>query len=275
MPKPELHRRIVTSVVIGGVIIGLILGGVVTAHILILTICAMSARELYKMLVDKQDVLHSWLFAAMLSIPVVLHYFYPIAPGTYGGSGVLWDWITAVAVPAILALYLLTNIRTGPELFFGRLKAAAIGFLIVTVPCLFAVQLIDLTPLFLLGLFMLQWTSDTGAYAIGSRFGRHKLAPRLSPGKTWEGTIGALVLTLIVAFLLSQWIDYFGWRDWLVNAVLVSVFGTLGDLQISAIKRVTQVKDTGTLLPGHGGFLDRFDSFLGCLTWVGIYNLLI
>ena len=275
MPDPAFKTRVVTGLVMGGVVIGLILGGMTTASLLVLIICVFSARELYTMLVSPTAGLPSWGFAIMIGLPVILNFFYPIAPGSFGGMGIFWDWIAVVSIPLILGLYLLFSITQSPVVFYKRLKCAAIGFVLITVPGLFAIQLIALTPLFLLGIFVLLWSSDVFAYLIGTRWGRNKLAPKLSPGKTWEGTIGAGIVTVLVGLALSQWIDVFGWRDWMINALLVVIFGTLGDLQQSAIKRVAKVKDSGTLLPGHGGFLDRFDSFLGCLPWIGVYNLMI
>lgn len=117
-----------------------------------------------------------------------------------------------------------------------------------------------------LGFFILLWTSDTGAYLSGRSLGRTKLFERISPKKTWEGSIGGVLLTLAIAFLLSRF-DFFNeaaTQDWLIMAVLVVVFGTLGDLFESMLKRNLGIKDSGSLLPGHGGVLDRFDGlFLG------------
>ena len=125
-----------------------------------------------------------------------------------------------------------------------------------------------------LSIFFFLWTNDTGAYCTGSLIGKHKLFPRVSPGKSWEGSIGGGVLVLIVAAILS-YIDQnallisFGaiptglvlWQ-WLGLGLVVVIFGTLGDLVESLFKRTIGVKDSGDILPGHGGMLDRFDSSL-------------
>jgi phosphatidate cytidylyltransferase len=105
------------------------------------------------------------------------------------------------------------------------------------------------------------WAGDTAAYFVGKAIGRHKLAPRISPGKTWEGTIANFALCVAVAALLGQWLGIELWRYLAVGAVL-GVLGQVGDLFESALKRVAKVKDSGTLLPGHGGLLDRIDSLL-------------
>lgn len=128
----------------------------------------------------------------------------------------------------------------------------------------------------LLAVFVLIWVNDSGAYCVGSLTakragGNHKMFPRVSPKKSWEGLFGGIALTIGASALLA----YFGWFDWLekfssINvyataalfAIAVSVFGTLGDLMESLMKRTIGVKDSGRFLPGHGGVLDRFDSIL-------------
>lgn len=106
----------------------------------------------------------------------------------------------------------------------------------------------------------LTWTNDTMAYMVGSQIGKNKMFPRISPNKTWEGTIGGIVFTLIVSMLFYYAIGVFSPLIWLCIALLIGIFGTFGDLVESMLKRSLEVKDTGTLLPGHGGLLDRFDS---------------
>ena len=111
-----------------------------------------------------------------------------------------------------------------------------------------------------LGWFILIWLNDTGAYFAGRAFGRHKLAPSISPGKTWEGWAGGMVASLVVAQGLHALVPVSA--PWLALAVVVSVLGPVGDLTESALKRRAGVKDSGQLLPGHGGILDRFDSHI-------------
>lgn len=116
------------------------------------------------------------------------------------------------------------------------------------------------SPGIVIGFFLLIWANDTGAYLSGVSFGKHKLFERISPKKTWEGFFGGLLLAAIVAWLLSGWLGVVDSIHWVIIAVLVSITGTYGDLIESMLKRSTGVKDSGSILPGHGGFLDRFDS---------------
>jgi phosphatidate cytidylyltransferase len=105
------------------------------------------------------------------------------------------------------------------------------------------------------------WLTDSAAYFVGKYYGRHKLAPKISPKKTWEGSIGGLVAGILTTIAFIHWLDYsFGYALFL--GVLISVVGQIGDLVESFVKRRCGVKDSGNLLPGHGGILDRFDSLL-------------
>ena len=124
--------------------------------------------------------------------------------------------------------------------------------------------------------FVLIWVNDTFAYLTGMMFGRHKMWERHSPNKTWEGTIGGLlfcVATAIVtgSFFFDFFDNYYCIFDWVVIGVICSVAGTLGDLVESMFKRFCGVKDSGNIMPGHGGLLDRFDSLLLAVPFIQAY----
>ena len=137
-----------------------------------------------------------------------------------------------------------------------------------------------------LSVFIFLWVNDTGAYCVGSLIGRHKLFPRISPGKSWEGSIGGAVFVLAVAWLIG-WFDNMQVLDldhplpifmgmlsipeWLGLGLVVVIFGTWGDLVESLFKRTLGVKDSGNILPGHGGMLDRFDSSLMAIPAAVVY----
>ena len=130
-------------------------------------------------------------------------------------------------------------------------------------------------PLLLLLVFALLWVNDIFAYLSGRLLGKHKLFPRISPGKTIEGSIGGLVFTALTIAIFSH---YFDWMSVPVAIGLASIavaFGTLGDLSESMLKRQAGVKDSGKLIPGHGGILDRFDSVLLSVPFIFVYLLLL
>ena len=115
---------------------------------------------------------------------------------------------------------------------------------------------------FPLGFMLILWGNDTGAYLIGRFFGKHRLFERISPKKTWEGLIGGVLLALITSQVFAHYFPVLAAWQWGGVALVVSVFGTYGDLVESMLKRSQQVKDSGAILPGHGGLLDRFDGLL-------------
>jgi phosphatidate cytidylyltransferase len=123
----------------------------------------------------------------------------------------------------------------------------------------------------LIGIFVLIWSNDVFAYLIGKNFGKHKLIERVSPNKTVEGFIGGFVFTYIAGFFISVYCDSLFSYQWLGIAIIVSVFGVLGDLIESMFKRQAGVKDSSNFIPGHGGFLDRLDSIIFATPFIFIY----
>lgn len=123
----------------------------------------------------------------------------------------------------------------------------------------------------ILGVFILIWSSDTFAYLIGKNFGKRKLLERISPNKTIEGFIGGMVACIITSYIIAHYFTILSLTQWLVIAVLVGIFGVLGDLIESMFKRQAGIKDSSNLIPGHGGFLDRFDSVIFAAPFIFIY----
>ena len=129
------------------------------------------------------------------------------------------------------------------------------------------------SPNVVFGLLLLIWANDSGAYVVGSQLGRTKLLERISPKKTWEGFAGGVLTTVAAAWGLSNYFKEVGLQDWLILGAICSVFGTIGDLVESMLKRSFNTKDSGVLLPGHGGFLDRFDAFIFLIPFATAYIL--
>ena len=114
-------------------------------------------------------------------------------------------------------------------------------------------------PNIILGFFLILWTNDTFAYLVGRQFGKRKLFESVSPKKTWEGSIGGAVFALALAFMIARYFYELSRMEWMILASIIVVFGNLGDLVQSKFKRSFNLKDSGNILPGHGGILDRFD----------------
>ncbi|MBO3272555.1 phosphatidate cytidylyltransferase [Hymenobacter defluvii] len=208
----------------------------------------------------------------------------PIASAFYAvGIGALAlkvSVILAILLPVILILReMFAWPRKNKELApFANVGVALLGLLYVSLPMsllnvlAFSDKGYDYRRIF--GLLLLVWCSDIGAYAAGKTFGKHKLAPSISPGKTWEGAIGGFLLTLGMGWALGFLLPEMPLPTRLVAATVVAIFGPLGDLAESMLKRSVDVKDSGRIMPGHGGLLDRFDAFLFVVPVLVVVQLL-
>lgn len=182
-------------------------------------------------------------------VPYLLTIIYLFISGLYTKSG---DSVNDWAYTMLSQMYIALPLSTINVIAF-RQAADGLNYYYYLLP---------------LSIFIFLWTNDTGAYCTGSLFGKHKLFPRISPAKSWEGSIGGGILVLIVAsviyYIESQGENLSGLNliEWLGLGLVVVVFGTWGDLVESLLKRTLGIKDSGNILPGHGGILDRFDSSL-------------
>ena len=183
-----------------------------------------------------------------------------------------------------IAAYLL--LRTIVQLYRPRQNAVhslersffSLGYVALPIAMLNGIMSIT-APRLLLGMFIFIWLYDTGAYCVGMLLGRHRQFERISPKKSWEGVIGGVAFCVAGAYATHHWFnEFFQVPDltvWVGMSVVVAVFATFGDLVESLIKRTVGVKDSGNLLPGHGGILDRIDSLLLVAPAVFIYLLLV
>ncbi|MGI4885940.1 MAG: phosphatidate cytidylyltransferase [Janthinobacterium lividum] len=188
----------------------------------------------------------------------------------------LWRGL-AIALPVVL---LIREILVWPRYAqpFANAAAVVFGIMYVSIPMTLLIVIAygsgHYDPRRVFCLIVLVWAADTGAYFAGKNFGKHKLAPSISPGKTWEGWAGGALLALATGWAFGQFVPDIPLTHRLVAAGVVAVFGPLGDLAESMLKRSAGVKDSGTFLPGHGGLLDRFDAFLLVLPVLVLLQLL-
>lgn len=184
-------------------------------------------------------------------------------------------WIVTFFVKLLLIKDLMTFNKI--PLFEGKKYILIIFYLIASVIFITLIPYYNKVyhPEVLLGVFALMWVNDTFAYLVGKNFGKRKLFERISPKKTIEGFLGGLAASLLLSLLIYYLTKDFTYLVWLGMGLLVSVFGTYGDLIQSKLKRQANVKDSGTIMPGHGGLLDRLDSILFTSTFVYGYLLII
>lgn len=242
--------------------LGGIYGGKLTFQILCILIVAGCLWELMKLLLPEEEgkMLRQVVGLATGLLPLV-------------AISVMDDFGMTLIIfaPALISVLFIIELFNSSKTPFANVASYLTGVFYVSIPFIL-LQFIagghtlhDYSPHRVFGLLLLIWTNDTMAYFVGSQFGRRKLFERISPKKTWEGTIGGGISTLLMAWGLSFLIKDFTPLQWLALGAVAAVFGTFGDLVESMLKRSDGVKDSGDLLPGHGGLLDRFDAFIFAL----------
>ncbi|WP_241749229.1 phosphatidate cytidylyltransferase [Rufibacter sediminis] len=253
----NLQQRLLAGVLGGAVFIGAIYLSQWTFFVLFLALTLLGLLEFYRLL-SARGFQPNRLIGAVLGVGL-----YVLGFAVERGD-VTSDWL--FVLPPVMLLALVAELYRKKEQPFTNVALTLVGVFYIAAPFTLLHVLAFLPDRYswqiILGVMFLIWSSDTGAYAAGKSFGKNKLFPRISPGKTWEGWVGGVLLSLLVAWILSLYFQDLALEHWLGVAVLVSVFGVLGDLVESMLKRSLDVKDSGTLIPGHGGILDRFDSLI-------------
>lgn len=226
----------------------------------------------------KDDANQSWLVNIIdmlggvgVFVALYLHY-----EGTTTQSRALW----LLPIAAYLLLRTIVQLYRPQQNAVHSLERSFLSLGYVALPVAMLNGIMSITaPRLLLGVFIFIWLYDTGAYCVGMLLGRHRLFERISPKKSWEGVIGGILLCVAGAYVTYHWFDEFfqvpNLTIWMGLSVVVAVFATFGDLVESLIKRTVGVKDSGHILPGHGGILDRIDSLLLVAPAVLIYLMLI
>ncbi len=268
-----LIQRTITGLFFTGITIGGIYASPYTFMALFALVCVLCLREYLGIVLVKEAPQHS--------LRLVMGFVLGLAP-----LAISWWSVWPAEKPARLdiaetALIVLIMVAFAIEMFsraerpIEAVAALALGMVYIGAPFallnMIAFQGGEYHPHLIFGLLLLTWMNDTAAYVFGSLWGKRKLFPRISPKKTWEGTLGGVFSTLLFSWALAYWFPEWSAVDWLVLAAIVALFGSLGDLVESMLKRSYQKKDSSGLLPGHGGLLDRFDSFIFMLPFAAAY----
>lgn len=169
---------------------------------------------------------------------------------------------------APILILLLTALHKKTALQAGVQSLAGMAYIVLPMILLYSLRMQSIV--LPLSLVLMLWMNDTMAYIVGSFIGKTPFSP-ISPKKTWEGTIGGVILTLAGAAIWGYYSPYYSMQDWMALALCASVAGTAGDLLESKLKRLADVKDSGAIMPGHGGALDRFDSLLVATPFAFVY----
>ena len=253
-----LAIRAVTGAVFVAVIVCSILCNEYTFALVFAAFAAMASAEFYKLVDDLTHTPRGTLFVDIMGSILLFITFYIYATKNFDASSIITiPYLVYFLVRFIMQLY------DKVERPLEGWAYSFLGQIYVALPfAMCNVLYFRFSPIILLSLFVFIWVNDTGAYLVGCTIGRHRLYERISPKKSWEGCWGGLVLAASVAYVASLYLDILNTWQWIGLALTCSIFGTWGDLCESLIKRSLGVKDSGKSLPGHGGWLDRFDSVL-------------
>ncbi len=262
-----LRQRIITALVAGALLL-----------VVLFAVPAMAAR----LVIAAVILLAAWEWTGFLSLrAAAVRTGYVVLIATLLAA---LEWLLGrglIGAPALLIVAMLWWTAAFVWIFFYPTPVpralAAVAGVFVLLPAWLALDLVYLqSPAQLLFMLVIIWSADVGAYFAGRRFGRVKLAPRVSPGKTWEGVIGGLLLVGVLAGL-GAWVSGFEASVLVPFCVAVALVSIVGDLTVSVFKRSVGMKDSGTLFPGHGGLLDRIDSvaagsplFALGIAWAGL-----
>ncbi len=249
---------------------------------------------------------HPWLFVGLMALLFIFCYIeyvditemsdkLYIGLAFLGSAGVFYHFSTyffeqqsafvlqslSFAGPVLFLLACFTILFSTKELYieFGKATVSVIYLavpfsLALTIPTIHYDLGKEIISNEILYIFILIWLSDIMAYVFGSLFGKRPLAPKISKNKTWEGTIGGFIFTVAGGFVLEKYILTDGSLNWIIIGLIVAICAPIGDMVESKLKRAFNAKDSGKLIPGHGGFLDRLDSFIFVIPMVYLYLLL-
>lgn len=263
-------QRLITGSVFVLVLSLGILQGVVASSALFFLAAVIGTSE-YLNILDKGKKGTPSKFMTFLSVSIVQALFFIV-------SAEMADEIILLAAVPVLFIQILVELFRDKADGFNRIALAVFATIWIGLPFALLPYIGTLngtyTGWIVLGFFFLLWTNDTGAYLSGRSFGKHKLAPKISPGKTIEGFIGGVLLALVLAYFLPVITGELTETRWIVIALIIAVFSNAGDLVESMLKRSCGVKDSGSILPGHGGILDRFDGVLLAVPVILAYLLL-
>lgn len=264
----NLIIRTLTGILFVAVMVGAIVYSPLTMFLLFACITSLAITEFCNIVNEREDVDINpticsvsgvYLFAASF----LYNYGLPLA------QNIFTPYLICIIYLLISELYLQ---RESPinNWAYAMMSQLYIAVPFSIIPCL-AFSNNGFVWIYPLAIFLFLWTNDTGAYCFGTLFGKHRLFERISPKKSWEGSIGGGVLSLVVASVVAYFDQSLNLWQWLGFALVVVVFGTWGDLVESLLKRQLGIKDSGNILPGHGGMLDRFDSSLLAIPAVAVY----
>lgn len=275
--KSNFIIRTLTGIVFVAILVCCILGGPISFTILFTIISAMTVKEFGDILKKGGIANFNTLISSLAAMFLFLGFSYlGIQPGK---NEILIPYIVFIIYILISELYLKKEnpINNWAYSLMSQIYIA-LPFALLNVLAFHsssAETASTYNPILPLSIFVFTWINDSGAYCTGVTFGKHRLFERISPKKSWEGSFGGGILSIIAAIIASKYFTFLSMYEWIGLSLTVAIFGTWGDLVESLMKRTLGIKDSGNILPGHGGLLDRFDSTLMAVPAAVLYLYII
>ena len=280
--KNNFIQRAITGIILVGVLIGCILGGPISFTLLFALITALTIHE-FGVIISKQPDVEINKPICMLA-GVFLFFGFAYLGVMPGQTEILIPYLFLIIYLLVSELYLKKKnpLNNWAYAMMSQIYIA-LSFAMLNVLAYHSIgnegelsnYQVQYNPILPLSIFIFTWINDTGAYCTGMLFGKHRLFERISPKKSWEGSIGGGVFSIIAAIVMAHYFPFMPISIWIGLALTVVIFGTLGDLTESLLKRTIGIKDSGNILPGHGGMLDRFDSTLMAVPAAVVYLYII
>lgn len=280
--KNNFIQRAITGIIFIGVLIGCILGGPISFTLLFALITALTIHE-FGVIISKQPDVEINKPICMLA-GVFLFFGFAYLGVMPGQTEILIPYLFLIIYLLVSELYLKKKnpLNNWAYAMMSQIYIA-LSFAMLNVLAYHSIgnegelsnYQVQYNPILPLSIFIFTWINDTGAYCTGMLFGKHRLFERISPKKSWEGSIGGGVFSIIAAIVMAHYFPFMPISIWIGLALTVVIFGTLGDLTESLLKRTIGIKDSGNILPGHGGMLDRFDSTLMAVPAAVVYLYII
>lgn len=280
--KNNFIQRAITGIIFVGVLIGCILGGPISFSLLFALITALTIHE-FGVIISKQPDVEINKPICMLA-GVFLFFGFAYLGVMPGQTEILIPYLFLIIYLLVSELYLKKKnpLNNWAYAMMSQIYIA-LSFAMLNVLAYHSIgnegelsnYQVQYNPILPLSIFIFTWINDTGAYCTGMLFGKHRLFERISPKKSWEGSIGGGVFSIIAAIVMAHYFPFMSISIWIGLALTVVTFGTLGDLTESLLKRTIGIKDSGNILPGHGGMLDRFDSTLMAVPAAVVYLYII
>lgn len=280
--KNNFIQRAITGIIFVGVLIGCILGGPISFSLLFALITALTIHE-FGVIISKQPDVEINKPICMLA-GVFLFFGFAYLGVMPGQTEILIPYLFLIIYLLVSELYLKKKnpLNNWAYAMMSQIYIA-LSFAMLNVLAYHSIgnegelsnYQVQYNPILPLSIFIFTWINDTGAYCTGMLFGKHRLFERISPKKSWEGSIGGGVFSIIAAIVMAHYFPFMPISIWIGLALTVVIFGTLGDLTESRLKRTIGIKDSGNILPGHGGMLDRFDSTLMAVPAAVVYLYII